>query len=164
MRKVQAHSRTMHGVHIRRAYTKGQIIALVVALVGIGTIIGAFLIFWVPNKIRDKSVDIDLTAMSTTVASGTVNEMVWEKQAAYLGKVIKVAGTYSTQVAYNTTYHYVAFPGSDACCPNGIEFMYDGTLPALNKKIEVVGKWSKYTDKNDNTVYYYIKATSLEII
>ena len=164
MRKVQVRNRAMQGVRGRRAWTKGQVIALAVAIVGVVGIIAAFLIFWVPNKIRDKNVDIDLTAMSATVASGKVNEMVWEKQSAYLGKVVKVAGTYNTKVAYNTTYHYVSFAGSDACCANGIEFMYSGTLPALNKKIEIIGVWSKYTDKNDNTVYYYVKVSSLKII
>ena len=101
-----------------------------------------------------KNVDIDLTTLSSTVVYSEVYNMMLEPDN-YIGKKVKMRGTFSAQVDNETGKTYVACVVADAtaCCQQGIEFQladeskkYPEDYPELETEIEVVGDFNTYNE------------------
>jgi len=113
------------------------------------------------------SIDIDLTALSSTmVYSEVYNMMVYPDE--YLGKTIKIVGPYYASQLDGTEkyYHFVIISDATACCQNGMEFIWDDNSPVYPDEypendtiIEVVGVFSSYEESGDT--YYYLKTDGI---
>ncbi len=109
----------------------------------------------------NKSVDIDLTALSSTMVYSEVYNMTMMPQD-YVGKKIKVGGLYSPSLFEGTGkyYHYVLVADAAACCQQGLEFIWDGEhtypgdYPGEGSEIQIEGVFSSYEELGE--VYYYI--------
>jgi len=102
---------------------------------------------------RDESVDLDLTVFSSTLLSAEIQKIMVNPDN-YVGKRIKAIGTYSS-FFYDETgkyYHYVVTRAGDACCMEGLEFIwsddhvYPDDYPEEQVRIEVVGVFNTYTE------------------
>jgi len=109
-------------------------------------------------------VDIDLTGLSQTMVEAQY-ENILANSADYLGKTIRVIGTYFPLylAQYDTTYHYVIIVFGDECCQLGFEFIRDGDYvvpddyPAMNALIEVIGVLDRYEERGISYLYLAVK-------
>ena len=101
-----------------------------------------------------KNVDLDLTTLSSTVVYSEVYNMMLEPDD-YIGKKVKMRGTFSAVTDEETGKVYVACVIADAtaCCQQGIEFQladetkkYPDDYPELETEIEVVGDFNTYNE------------------
>ena len=107
-------------------------------------------------------VDVDLTLLSSTMVYAEVYNIM-TKPDNYMGKIIKVNGTYaaSYNAASERYYHHVLIQDAAACCAQGLEFMWSGKqansddYPENKAFIEVVGVFSSYEDLGRS--HYYIE-------
>ncbi len=107
----------------------------------------------------DEAVDIDLTAMSSTMVFSEVSAMLAEPDS-FLGKTVRMAGQFAIYEDPSTGNIYFACIVQDAtaCCSNGIEFILEGEpeypqgYPELGSEITVTGTFDKYEENG----YYYI--------
>ncbi len=107
----------------------------------------------------DETVDIDLTAMSSTMVFSEVSAMLAEPDS-FLGKTVRMAGQFAIYEDPSTGNIYFACIVQDAtaCCSNGIEFILEGEpeypqgYPELGSEIIVTGTFDKYEENG----YYYI--------
>ena len=116
----------------------------------------------------NKRVDVDLTAMSDTMAFAQASG-IYKAPNTWRGKTIKVRGSY--KVDYydegGKYYHFVLITG-DACCQQGFEFIRNGAYtyptdyPKEGAQIEIVGVFSHYTDRN--RTFYYLDASALSVL
>lgn len=102
------------------------------------------------QKIADiKDVDIDLTALSSTLVYSEVVNMI-EKPEDYIGKKVKMKGALSTyeDMKDGTIYYACIVADATACCQQGIEFHLakETKYPELGTEIEVVGDFDTYMD------------------
>jgi len=119
--------------------------------------------FRVPDK-----VDIDLTEMSSSLVYSEVYNIVTEP-TEYLGKVIKVAGTFNASYFEPTDnyYYYVIVQDATACCANGIEFIWNGQhdfpneYPDNGDTIEITGVFGQYEE--EGITYYYLLTDQIEV-
>lgn len=104
----------------------------------------------------DGTIDLDLTKLSGTMVYGEVFQLLVEPQA-YVGKTIKVRGTYRVDNTSreNTSYHFIMIQDAAACCQNGLEFMAN-EYPEDSAEIEIVGTYSTYEEEGNT--YYFIDA------
>lgn len=102
----------------------------------------------------DKSnVDIDLTKLSGTMVYSTVNDMV-TNPSQFIGKTVKMTGTFGVYQDSNTKKNYFACLFSDAtsCCSQQIEFVLDGSYkfpddyPTVQSQITVSGVFDTYQE------------------
>lgn len=72
------------------------------------------------------SVDIDLTEMNPTMIYSEVYNMMLDPMA-YIGKTIRIFGTYAHAYEEQNQQHYYACVVQDAtaCCAQGLEFVLD---------------------------------------
>lgn len=113
----------------------------------------ALLLSGCAQKAETPSVELDLTALSSTVVYAQVYSMLTEPED-YLGKTVKVAGTYAAFRDEETGAVYTACMVADAlaCCAQGIEFVPAGDwnfpedYPELGTEITVQGTFSSYED------------------
>ena len=113
-------------------------------------------------------IDVDLTVLSSTMVFGEVYNMLVEPER-YLGKVIKMKGTYATSYSeeLNTRYHFVLIADAAACCQQGLEFMWSGDhrypedYPEDGTYIEVAGVYSVYEEAGIS--YYYVATEEVAI-
>lgn len=103
----------------------------------------------------DTKVDIDLTALSSTMVYSEVYNMMSAPED-YRGKTVKVDGLMVSDYDPNIQqeYYAVLIEDATACCQQGIEFVCEHTesLPANGTKIEVTGEFGSY-DAGGNTFY-----------
>ena len=113
-------------------------------------------------------VDIDLTAMNSTMIYSVIYDMMINADS-YYGKTLLVDG-YFDSVVYDDTdtrYYFVVVPDATACCVQGLEFKLDDTklypqdYPGLTEDIRVKGVMDCYEE--DGQLYSYIRAEKLEI-
>lgn len=105
------------------------------------------------NTVKSGDVDIDLTAMNSTMVYSEVYNMVTDP-GSYLGKTVKMRGNFRMYHDETTDAYYFACIIADAtaCCSQGIEFVlagehtYPDDYPALDSEITVVGTFSTYTE------------------
>ena len=125
----------------------GLLLALLALLSGCG------------QKPPESSVDVDLTTLSSTMIYGQVYGMLTEPED-YLGKTVKVAGTYAAFQDEATGAVYTACMVADAlaCCSQGIEFVPAGDYrfpedyPALGTPFVVTGIFSSYEDNGQTFI------------
>lgn len=97
-----------------------------------------------------KSVDLDLTQLSSTVVYSEVYNMIITPDD-YKGKIIKMKGQFNQYTDEETgkIYNAVIIPDATACCQQGLEFeLSDKTSPNFgqNTEITVVGTFDTYSD------------------
>lgn len=105
------------------------------------------------TKSQDSTVDVDLTALSSTMVYSEVYNMVTTPDD-YLGKKVKMSGTFGTYQDPETQKYYFACLIADAtaCCSQGIEFVLDGDYsypkdyPEENANITVTGIFDTYVE------------------
>lgn len=97
-----------------------------------------------------KSVDLDLTQLSSTLIYSEVYNMLITPDD-YKGKIIKMKGQFNQYTDEQTgkTYNAVIIPDATACCQQGLEFeLSDKTNPNFEQgaEITVVGTFDTYTE------------------
>ncbi len=107
----------------------------------------------------DGSVDVDLTALSSTMVYAEVYNMMTDPDA-YMGKTIKMSGQYYSSYFEETEqyYFFVVISDATACCQQGIEFIWNGEhtypedYPEDGTEVEVTGVFGSYQEL-DQTYY-----------
>ncbi|WP_448920018.1 hypothetical protein [Eubacterium sp.] len=99
---------------------------------------------------EEKSVDWDLTELSSTVVYSEVYNMLITPDD-YKGKIIKMKGQFNQYTDEETgkIYNAVIIPDATACCQQGLEFeLSDKTNPNFEQDTEltVVGTFDTYSD------------------
>jgi len=114
-----------------------------------------------PASSEKKTADIDLTVMSGTMVYAEVYNITAAPED-YLGKTVKVKGTYVTDYydVTDLTYRYVLIADAAACCQQGIEFILTGEYPddyypEEGGAIELQGVFKKYEELG--ITYYYLE-------
>ena len=100
-----------------------------------------------------EDIDIDLTALSSTMVYSEVYNMMSSPQD-YIGKVVKMAGAFAVyhDEAADVYYFACIIKDATACCAQGIEFVLDGDYvypedyPALQEEICVTGIFDTYQE------------------
>lgn len=97
-----------------------------------------------------KSVDLDLTQLSSTLIYSEVYNMLITPDD-YKGKIIKMKGQFNQYTDEETgkTYNAVIIPDATACCQQGLEFeLSDKTNPNFEQgaEITVVGTFDTYSE------------------
>ena len=115
---------------------------------------------------KASQVDVDLTQMSSTMVYSEVFNMVNEPDD-YLGKMIKMEGTFALYHDENTGKDYYAciIQDATACCSQGLEFELSedyknpGSLMTEGDTVTVVGEFDQYTE--GDLVYYTLRDADL---
>lgn len=97
-----------------------------------------------------KSVDLDLTQLSSTLVYSEVYNMLITPDD-YKGKIIKMKGQFNQYTDEETgkIHNAVIIPDTTACCQQGLEFeLSDKTNPNFEQdtEITVVGTFDTYSD------------------
>ena len=110
---------------------------------------------FVPNDTdgSDKSVDVDLTKLSSTMVYSEVYNMM-NKPETFIDKTIKMKGQFSFFKDKNTgnQYYSCVIADATACCQQGLEFVLEGDYkypddyPSEGEEITVVGKFKTYME------------------
>jgi len=100
--------------------------------------------------VSDAGVDIDLTAMSSTMVFAEVSNMMISPED-YVGKTVRMRGeavsTYYDET--ETTYYSVIVADATACCAQGLEYLLsdaDAEYPADGMEITVSGQFEMYEE------------------
>jgi hypothetical protein len=118
-----------------------------------------------PNNM---DIDVDLTVLSGTMVYAEVYNIMIDPEE-YMGKIIKMNGSYSASYYDGTGlyYHYVIIEDATACCAQGLEFIWNGEhsypddYPEAQTKIEVVGVFGSYDELG--ITYYYLLVDDISI-
>lgn len=110
----------------------------------------------------EAGIDIDLTTLSATVVYSEVYDMMMMPDK-YIGKTIKMGGTYSSFYDEASDKYYFAciIMDATACCAQGIEFVltddyvYPDDYPQEDDPICVVGVFDSYVE--DGYTYYTLR-------
>lgn len=110
----------------------------------------------------EEGIDIDLTTLSATVVYSEVYDMMMMPDE-YIGKTIKMGGTYSSFYDEASDKYYFAciIMDATACCAQGIEFVltddyvYPDDYPQEDDPICVVGVFDSYVE--DGYTYYTLR-------
>jgi len=110
-----------------------------------------------PKAEGAEGVDVDLTALSSTMVFSEVYNMMVEPES-YVGKTVKMDGTFSVYYDEPTKEYYFAciIQDATACCAQGIEFeltdeyKYPDDYPEEGGNVCVVGVFDTYKE-NDST-------------
>lgn len=105
-------------------------------------------------------IDVDLTAMSSTMVFAKVYDMLVQPES-YVGKTIKMQGQYAAfyDETAETYYHAVIIADATACCSQGLEFVWKGEhtypddYPEEYSEIEVTGVFQPI-EEGEYTFYY----------
>lgn len=104
-----------------------------------------------PNGTED--IDVDLTALSSTMVYSEVYNIMTEPDS-YIGKTIRMGGTYTVYYDETSDHYYFAciIQDATACCSQGMEFTltdsysYPEDYPDEGEKIVVTGIFDTYTE------------------
>ena len=120
-------------------------------------------------------VDVDLTAMSSTMVYATVFEMM-NTPEDYVGKTVRMRGWFTTYEAYKSPqeigknmgrYYSVLIDDATKCCQQGVEFVWEGEhvfpdeYPASGDDVTVAGLFETY--EVDGLVYPHVMAKTVEV-
>jgi len=116
-----------------------------------------------------RHVDVDLTILSETIISAELMHIILNSDD-YIGKTIKVGGTYANifHEATGMHYHYVITKQGDACCQEGIEFIltddrkFPDDYPAMGTPIELIGVFSR--GEGDGIRFFYLATDDIHIL
>ena len=105
----------------------------------------------------EKAVDVDLTALSSTMVYSEVYNMLYENTADYVGKTVKMKGAFGVaqvvvngEVSSEPAAYACVIADATACCTQGIEFVLSGEhrypqdYPPLGEEITVIGTFETY--------------------
>ena len=109
---------------------------------------------------RQGSIDIDLTAMSSTMVYAAVLNIM-RSPGRHAGQTIRVSGTYHPFFWDETGlyYHYVIVDGQPGCCPQRMEFklsdnyVFPDDFPPEGAMIEITGVFGSYQEMG-HTFFY----------
>ena len=78
----------------------------------------------VDSRSTPDGIDIDLTAMSSTMVFGQVSDMMYLPDD-YVGKTIRMQGSACSVYSDETdlTYYYILIADAAACCAQGLEYV-----------------------------------------
>lgn len=106
------------------------------------------------------SVDVDLTALSSTMVYTEVYNMMM-RPSDYVGKVIKMSGLFYPYTNQDGTKYYPAclIQDATACCAQGIEFLLTGAeypdgYPEIGSTVTVTGTFETYEE--DGILYCHL--------
>ena len=115
-------------------------------------------------------VDVDLTALSSTMVYSEVYNMLYNDPAHYLGKTVKARGEFSIYqlvtdgvLQPDPVSYACIISDAAACCAEGMEFVLEGDLtypddyPELGTEITVIGEFQSY-EENGMTWYHLVNA------
>ncbi len=102
---------------------------------------------------EDLAVDVDLTAMSSSMVYSVVYDMMLEPES-YIGYTVKMRGSFATLFDEKENKRLYACVIQDAtqCCAQGVEFVlrddrqYPDDYPAEGEEITVTGVFDSYTE------------------
>lgn len=106
-----------------------------------------------------KSVDLDLTALSSTVIYSEVYNMLISPDD-YKGKIIKMKGQFNQYTDEETgkIYNAVIIPDATACCQQGLEFqLADKSNPNFEQGTEITVEGSFNTYSDGKFIYCYLE-------
>lgn len=115
-----------------------------------------------PSKAAKQAIDVDLTALSSTMVYSEVYNMLTEPER-YEGKTVRMAGGYSAFLDESTgiLYRVCMIADATACCAQGMEFILtDDNYPEMESDITVVGTFQTYTE--NGTQYCHLVDAVLE--
>lgn len=112
-------------------------------------------------------VDVDLTALSSTMVYSEVYNMLYAPEN-YIGKTVRMTGTFAVYYEESTDVYYFACLIADAaaCCSQGIEFVlsgdysYPADYPEIGEEITVSGQFDTYQE--GGYTYCTLRNASLE--
>jgi len=96
-------------------------------------------------------VDVDLTALSSTMVYSEVYNMMYTPED-YIGKSVKMSGQFAIyQASEDLIYYACVIADATACCQQGLEFVIDGLkypddYPELGDEITVSGEFQTYME------------------
>lgn len=109
----------------------------------------------------------DLTKMNSQMIYAQVNDMVTNPED-YIGQEFRMSGLfdYTSFEATGKDYYYCVIPDAQACCSQGIEFIWEGghttdEYPARQTEIIIEGVYSTYTELG--ITYNYLSVQNIEI-
>lgn len=118
----------------------------------------------------DPNVDIDLTVLTPNMIYVQVYNMMYSAED-YMGKTIKVSGTYYPMYyeELDNYYHYVMIKDAESCCQNGMEFIWDDgshvypdEYPEEDAEIQIIGTFSSYIEEDFE--YYYLDVDEIILL
>lgn len=103
------------------------------------------------GSVGSGSIDVDLTALSSTMIYSEVSNMMMAPED-YIGKTIKMNGSFAAYYdEANEEYFYACvIADATACCQQGLEFVlknggkYPDDYPEEGSEINVVGTFNTY--------------------
>lgn len=123
-----------------------------------------------PSQPSAGKVDVDLTALSSTMVYSEVYNMLYNDPAHYLGKTVKAKGTFSIYqlvedgvLQPDPVSYACIISDAAACCAEGMEFVlkddlaYPDDYPELGAEITVIGEFQSY-EENGMTWYHLVNA------
>lgn len=120
----------------------------------------------------ETDIDYDLTSMSSDMVYATVYQMMANPEE-YIGKTVKMEGTYYSEYYEPTAknYFYVIIQDAAACCAQGLEFIWaDGShvypdeYPEEESDVVVTGIFETYQEEGDSWQYCRLKDAEMEIV
>lgn len=96
-------------------------------------------------------IDIDLTAMSSTMVYSEVQNMMMNP-GDYVGKTVKMRGAFNVAEIENNRYFACIIKDATACCSQGIEFEWKGDhaypddYPEIGTDLTVIGTFNTYME------------------
>ena len=114
---------------------------------------------------KTEKIDIDLTAMSSTMIYSEVQNMMTAPDD-YIGKKVKMAGQLNVAEVGDNRYFACLIKDATACCASGVEFVwagehsYPGDYPEENAPITVTGTFTTY--KEGEATYCQLKDADLQ--
>ena len=115
------------------------------------------------------AIDVDLTVLSSTMVFAEMFNIM-TNPADYMGKTIKISGSYHASLFDKTGmyYHYVLIEDASACCAQGVEFILNGDhaypddFPVERAIIEIVGVYRSYEEFGDT--FYYLAVDDITVL
>ena len=109
-----------------------------------------------PSDAESGTIDVDLTALSSTMVYSEVYNMMIQPDR-YIGKTVKMQGSYYMFHDINTDLYYYSciIQDATACCSQGLEFIltedyaYPEDYPAMGDEITVIGVFDTYMEGKD---------------
>ena len=135
-----------------RARAAALALALMLALGGCAKPIPSTYIPPEPSPTPDSGVDVDLTALSSTMVFAEVYNML-ARPEDYLGKTVRAAGTFAVYEEGDRRLYAVVVEDALACCAQGLEFVPAGdaawpeAFPEPGTPVTVEGSFALYEQK-----------------
>ncbi|MBR4910058.1 MAG: hypothetical protein IKZ47_01885 [Clostridia bacterium] len=95
--------------------------------------------------------DLDVTSMNATVAYSQVIDF-WNNPGNYMGKIIKVRGTFKVITDNGRNYYSCNLGDATACCTAYVEFIlkdplkYPDQYPKVGEEFTVIGEFETYLE------------------